>query len=204
MAPIYESDVAEERYSKAEWNHYELWEKVEVRLRRIRRLWIAGTVVLFLLLSAVPIVMDLRPKWRSLLAVRELAVQINSLKREASLTRYAYRIVFSSAGNLTYTVERAESCQRPGVMVRTGVLLGPKQAISLSLLDKDAGSAPELNLPGLVRSFCYDPMSGADFVPGGLSAAGFAVIPVNDLTGQRFDRLSLLVLSGPSAELSFE
>ena len=34
MVPIYESDVAEERWSKSEWNHYELWEKVEQRVRR--------------------------------------------------------------------------------------------------------------------------------------------------------------------------
>jgi hypothetical protein len=30
------------------------------------------------------------------------------------------------------------------------------------------------------------------------------VIPVNDLTDKRMDRLAVLVVSGPSAEISFE
>ncbi|MCM2276759.1 MAG: hypothetical protein NDJ89_01625 [Oligoflexia bacterium] len=197
MAPIYESDLAEERYAQTEWNHYELWEKVEVRLRRHRRLWIAGTVVLFLLLSSVPIVLDQRPKWATLGAVRGLGEELNRMKREAALDRAAFRLVFAGGGSLAYRVEKATSCEAgvAGAPVREGVLPGG----SLVLLEPRQGEA--LGLQGLLESFCYDPIVGSSLAQG---THGFAVIPAGDLTVARSDRLSVLVLGGASGEVSFE
>lgn len=50
MVPIYDSDVAEERWSKAEWRNYELWEKLEQRQIRKKRLWIMATILVFLMI----------------------------------------------------------------------------------------------------------------------------------------------------------
>ena len=50
MVPIHDTDVAEERWSQAEWENYELWEKVELKLKRKKQLWILATFLVFLAL----------------------------------------------------------------------------------------------------------------------------------------------------------
>lgn len=203
MAPIYDSDIAEQRYSKAEWNHYELWEKVEVRIRRHKYLWIAGTAVVFIILSSIPIIVDQRPKWISLSATRQLAQELNWLKRDASLSRAAYRLRFAGDGKLTFVVEKAESCFSPsGTAIREGALLPEQHAGQFALMNRVQGEAA--GVPGLTEAFCYDSLAGSEPAVRGEKASGFAVIPSEDLTNRRFDRLSVLVISGPSAEPSFE
>ncbi|MCM2321641.1 MAG: hypothetical protein NDJ90_00085 [Oligoflexia bacterium] len=201
MAPIYESDIAEERFARSEWNHYELWEKVEVRLRRHRRLWIAGTVVLFLVLSSVPTVVDQRPKWASLGAIRVLGQELNRLKREAALGHSAYRLRFAGEGSLDFTVEKTANClATQGESVRTGTLR--KSGIALSLLNEAQGAA--IGVPGLKEGFCFDPLLGAEGSSAAGTLGGFAIIPAKDLTEGRNDRLSVLLLNGPTGEVSVE
>jgi hypothetical protein len=214
MVPIYDSDIAEERWSEAEWSHYELWERVEQRIRKHNRIWIAVTLFVFLLLSSIPIMIEQRPKWRTLSAVRRLGQEINQIKREAALSREAYRIRFEGSGSLSYVVETAPHCSGPGSGVggasgdspvfrplRSGSLL-KSDAASYALLSREQGN--QLNVPGLLESFCYDPLTGSSTSSGGEGVAGFAVVPVNDLAAGRIDRLSVILLSGPSVDLSFE
>src|SRR6185295_1415525 len=110
MAPIHESDIAAERWSKAEWSHYELWEKLELKLRRRKLIWISATVALFLALSAVPIVLDRKPKWTAMSISRRLAQLINGMKSEASLKHQAHRISFADDGSLAYEIARVSGC----------------------------------------------------------------------------------------------
>ena len=201
MVPIHDTDLAEERWSKAEWSNYELWEKIEVRLRRMRRLWIAATIVVFLMLSSVPIVMDRAPKWRALRFSRKLAQEINWLKREAGTEQRPYRIQFKKDGSLDYAIEKLQKCGDPsGVSVKNSSLNAG--AGGFVLLSAVRGS--ELGIPGLVDSFCYDPLQGSDATTKGEGLVGFGILPVNDLTAQRTDRLSVLLLRGQSAEISFD
>ncbi len=200
MVPIHDTDVAEERWSKAEWERFELWEKVEVRLRRRKLLWILGTVVLFMSLSSIPIVWDRKPKWRTLSVARQLAQEINHLKGEASLAHQAYRIRFVAGGDFDYRVERAASC-KPGeasTIVREGIIATPAEGVRL--LDAEQGS--KLDIPGLVTELCYDPLSDSPESEGALRA--FGVIPANDLTDHRADRVSIVLLKSEIAEASFE
>lgn len=202
MVPIYDSDVAEERWSRSEWGHYELWEKVEQRARRHNRLWIACTVVVFLALSSVPILMDRSSKWATLSSVRRLGQEINHMKREAAIEHAAYRIRFAGNGSLEYRIERVESCSDPE---SSGTLLGKHVLIPGSgyvLLSPDHGES--LGIPGLLEEFCYDPLRGSMANREGDTVSGFGVIPAADLGSGRLDRMSLLVLGGPSAEVSFE
>src|SRR5579885_1751897 len=111
MAPIHETDLAAERWSKAEWSHYELWEKLELKLRRRKLIWISGTIVVFLALSSVPIIIDRAPKWTAMSISRRLAQVINGMKSEASLKHQPYRIRFAPDGSLAYQVERVPSCK---------------------------------------------------------------------------------------------
>lgn len=200
MVPIYESDLAEERWAKTQWSQYELWEKVEHRLRRNRRLWIVATVLLFLLLSSVPIIIDQKPKWVTRSASRLLAQEINRVKREAGVSHLAYRIQFSGKGLLSYQVERLSSCSEgQGTWVRSGNLVKSPDLESYLLLDPAKGD--ELGIPGLVESFCYDPQHGNDAIQKGQAVVGFGIFPVKDLTDHRMDRLSVLLLSGSLAEI---
>jgi hypothetical protein len=202
MAPIYDSDLAEERYSKEEWNRYELWERIELRLRRRRRLWILAASIAFVGVSSIPIVLDRLPKWRSLAATRRLAEELNSVKRDAIQAQAAYRLRFLGGGRTRFVVERLASCSADsGVEVRTGDLLGDGDR-DYAVLSPRAGEA--LGTAGFSEAFCYDYLSGSGVIIAGGELSGFGVIPVNDLTTGRYDRLSVLLVSGPSAEISFE
>lgn len=203
MAPVYDTDLAQERWSREEWRDFELWEKIEIRLRRRKNLWIAATAILFLVLSAVPTVMLRWEKWMSLSAARQLATEIGRMKKDASLQHVAYRLSFRSTGALTYVIEKAASCSSPEAQpVREGVLLSPKFRDQYALLTPEQGAGH--GLPGLVTSFCYDSLSGSSALLSGASLVGFGFISVKDLTENRMDRVSLLLLNGPSAEISFD
>lgn len=203
MVPIHDTDVASERWSKAEWENYELWEKVELRLKRQKRIWIFATLVLFLVLSSVPIVMDRWPKWATRLAARNLAQELNRLKREAIKERAAYRIRFIEEGKLNYAVERLADCSAvQGELKRTDSLVSP--SVSVLYASIFPLQAKELGIPGVVNEFCYDYLTGSGAIAKGESVVGFGIIPAKDLTEKRLDRLTVLLLSGPSAEMSFD
>ncbi len=203
MAPIHDTDVAQERWSKAEWENYELWEKVELRLKRQKRLWIFATLVVFLILSAVPIVMDRWPKWMSRAAARHLAQEINQIKREASINRAAYRIKFVSEGDLKYVVEKISNCSvEKGDLIRASSIYPFSIQDSFTWISNVRGN--NMHIPGLVNEFCYDYLTGSDPALRGESVVGFGIIPATDLTENRSDRLSILLLTGPSAEVSFD
>jgi len=206
MAPIHETDLAEERWSKAEWNHYELWEKIEVRVRKKRRLWIAGTVAAFLLLSSIPIIKENRPRWVALKATRKLAQEISRLKKDAGLMNQAYRIRFHPDGSPVYDVEQLTRCQdAQGVIIRS-VSLQEEGSVSLQLLDHRSGAA--LRVPGLGDRLCFDPLTGLQPVAGSGTASepavGFGLIPKEDLAAGRDDRMVVIVVSGTSAEITYD
>ena len=199
MAPIYDTDIAEERWSRAEWSRYELWEKVEVRLRRRKRLWILATSLAVFALFSVPIVTDQRAKWDSLATARVLATEINWIKREASIQNQAFRLVFPASNR--YRVEKVTSCSSgtlDAVPVREAALAPPPQALSILGSEK----SPEIGISGLVTEFCYDPLLGSEATAN--STAGIGIIPSADINSARTDRLSVLLVSGPSADISFD
>jgi hypothetical protein len=206
MAPVHNTDLADERWSQAEWEHYELWESVEVRLRRRMWLCIALTAVVFIALSSVPIIIDRAPKWTALSLSRHLSQQVTSLKRETAELKQSLRIRFEP-GTLNYVVERAARCADSSssswTRVRQGSLASKtSHADGYALLSPEQGAA--LNLPGLAHSFCYDPLAGADTAQKSGQLSGFGIVPVKDLAESRSDRVSLLLLRGSSAEMSFE
>lgn len=205
MVPIHDSDIAEERWAQAEWQHYELWEKIEVKLRRRRNLWIAGAVSVFLLLSSVPIIMDHWPKWMSLKAARKLGDVINEVKNRSGIENQAYRLEFSADRRLSYSIFKVPNCAAPisaGTVEQTGTLLSTTRLDLFTLISASGGK--ELGIPGLTESFCYDPLTGSSSTSQAESISGFAIIPVKDLADHRQDRISLLIFKGPSAEVSFE
>ena len=201
MAPIHDSDIAERRWKEAEWRHYELWEKVEKRLRRIRRRWVILTFIIFLLLSSIPILMDRWPKWRSLSAARQVSQEIVTLMRQAAVEQVSYQIKFVNDLTLAYEVQQLSHCQstEPGKVVRSGQFLDEIEG--LTLLGPEHA---ELGVPGLARTFCYDAMRGTDLTHGVNGAIVLGLIPFKDLGEKRVDRVSLILIEGPSAKITFE
>jgi hypothetical protein len=203
MCPIHDTDSPEERWSKAEWEHYELWEKLEARLR-IRRRWIVfACVVLFLGLSSIPIVVDSGPQWRALRAMRELGEHLSRIKRQAVTRELALRVSVDPSEPLLLRVERAASCRsakfEPDEAFR--LLTHDKRRAELGWLDPVRGQ--EVGIPGLLTRFCYDPLLGSSVTPGPDSVAAFVVLPVKELTEEPKHH-AVLLLRGPSAEISFE
>ena len=197
MAPVHDTDLAEKRWNEAEWGHYELWEKIELRFRRRKQLWISGTVVLFLLISAVPIVRDRMPKWTTLAQSRRLGEEVNQIKLEASRARSPYRIRFESG--VEFKVEKLMKCSDlGGVLVRSGNL-GLGDSVVLT-----GAQGADLSIPGLTHQFCFDPLSGSEAASSVAPLLGFGLISSHDLAEKRTDRLSILLLSGASAEAAFE
>lgn len=201
MAPVYDTDIAEKRWEDSRWDQYELWERVEQKLRRKKQAWVAGTAVLFLVLSSIPIVLERWPKWVGLTAARRLAQEINRVKRDAIVDRAAYRVRFLEPGSTRFVVERLKSCSdAQGETLREGALL--PGGSDYTWVGEEEGA--RLGLPGLVHAFCFDYLAGSDLTLKGRAAAGFAVASVKDLAESKTERMAILLATGASAEISFE
>jgi hypothetical protein len=87
-------------------------------------------------------------------------------------------------------------------VVRSGSLVSARDVSKYRFLTHQMGES--LSIPGLLEQFCYDPLQGSESSNRGENIAGFAIAPVKDLTEHRADRIAVLLLMGPSAELSFE
>jgi hypothetical protein len=203
MCPIHDTDSSEERWSKAEWEHYELWEKKEAKTRSQKRWLIFAGLLVFLILSAIPIVMDRSSQWRALRALREMALHISSLKREAASRSQAMRVTVDPSEPLLLRVESGTDCKSVDFKEDRKVRLipGDTQRDTLTWLEPLKGQ--EFGIPGLLLSFCYDPLKGSSATPGEDSLAGFAILPVKELT-EAPERHAVLLIRGPSAEISFE
>jgi len=206
MVPIHDTDLAEERWSKAEWENYELWERIELRLKRQKRLLIVATVILFLVLSSIPIIINQWPKWTTRSLSRQLAQLINQVKRESISSRAALRLRFLEEGKLDYVIEKLTSCSEnsaaSGEKIAESTLGDPSKNGIYTWVSAKVGM--ELQVPGLVSEFCYDSLSGNGAILQGKEVIGFGLIPVKDLTEKKLSHLSLLLLTGSSAEISFE
>ncbi|MBL7715011.1 MAG: hypothetical protein JNL01_06045 [Bdellovibrionales bacterium] len=204
MDPILESDLGTERWAKAEWRTFELWERIEARLKRRKRIIIGSAVVVFFMLSSIPVVQDRLPAWRSRMAARDLAREISRAQVLAGISFSAIRLRFTDRKRMTFEVTGHTDCRHTesGFPIRAGIL---KSRSELQILSKDQQG--NFGLAQLVDEFCFQSREGVSFAKAtdpNVQALGFAVLPAADVDAMRSDRLSLLVLSGPSAEISYE
>lgn len=200
MVPIHESDLAENRWKEAQWNYYELWEKVEQRFRRKRTLLVFAVVLVFLALSSIPIVKDRAPKWTGFAAARRLASELDRAKlRAAQIGRAVKLEVFAVADGLAYRTSLVEHCgaAESVEVLREGPLLRASGDEVFTLLE--GAAADRLGLKTMQNQFCYSPLSQEN-----LSEATFGILPAKDLTEDRLDRLSIVRIAGSSADISFD
>lgn len=219
MVPIHPTDLAENRWKSAEWEHYELWEKLEKRVQRKRRIWIAATVVVFLAISAIPVVKDRWLKWSALKVARLLSQQINQMKRDAMVARTPHRLIL--VDDLGVRIEPVAECEghAPHVSHTLASFSAATSANSaavptVSVRQVDFGfselkwlepaDGERWGVPGLVREYCFDPLKGGGSAAKGLPVIGLGVAPKADLNEGRSDRMAVIFVSGASAEVAYE
>lgn len=208
MVPIYDSDLAEQRWAKAQWSHYELWEKKELRHRRHRRWCIILALLLFLIASSIPVIIDKQPKWKTFSLAQRLAKAINRVHTEASIEHKAIRLKFLDQESFLFQVEQTDSClDSRSLPLRT-------ETLEHSSYSQGGEASYQLLRPGVARqldltgggsdSYCYDPMNlNSPVTPQG-DLLAFAFVPVKDLPQKRLDRISIVFISGASGEIALE
>ena len=212
MVPIHESDVAENRWKDDEWRPFELWERIELRLRR-KRLWIILAVaVVFVGILAEPLIADRLPKWRALNAMRVLAVRANQMKVDAASLGVPLRLrIENSSAGPQYVVERVDQCDTNRgfsngiVEAQSGRVWGggplfenPERGAEFVVFDPR--QAITLGLERVTTAVCYDPL-GTESIEG-VQALGILI--AKDLANQRLDRVAFLNFSGLFAEIDFD
>lgn len=208
MVPIYDSDVAEKRWAQKEWEQYEFWEDVEARNRKIRRRWVGFAIVLFLIFSSIPVALVRFQKWKGVRLARQLSITLNEFKRDAALGRQAIRVIFEASDPLVLKVERLENCESSAAISMSTVALDRSEGFAFLLPIES--SRFELN--GVLSGLCFDPLRGLYFSEGKeyrlasliQGSKGVVILPANDLTEGRSERLTVIGVRGESAEISFE
>ena len=194
--PIHESDQAENRWNQAEWNTYELWEKLEIKQRRKRR-WILGSAcVVFLMISAVPVVREWTPRWQTLRAARLMAQELGMIKLEAVQLQSSIRI--RRTGDQSWAVESAPDCSSPSFTpIRTAELRVPE----VRWLSTEEASRSSLNTQD---SYCFSPFARESEATTEAPRAHFAFASNQDAPLVRTDRIAVVSISSWDAVARFE
>jgi hypothetical protein len=206
-------ELAQEHFVNEEWKDYELWDKTVARIKKRRLIWILTALFVFLILSSIPIIIERSPKWRALQATKELALKLSELKVKTALEHTSFFIKFDTTNpGLKYRVQKIKSCtDNPVIPIGPETenhLLDETVSSQLQFISKATGS--EIDIPRLTEEFCFDALSGSSATEN--AALGVGIIPVTDLTNlendgnltnSRNERAAILLITGNSAEFSF-
>jgi hypothetical protein len=184
-----------DRPIEEEWRNFELYEKVRVREHRKRFILISLTILLFFSLCSVPVFEERMPKWKSLRAAQVLSVELEKLKTLAIHEKKPVRIHFLENGRFQFDV--ISDCQSQVVLktIREGTW--PDAGGELKVLSSDEAKTFSLKLAN--DQLCFDPVFGLDGVK---TRKVLVIAPVKDLSDNRLDRASYVILEGESAKIS--
>lgn len=186
MVPIHDTDVAEERWSQSSWRNFELWEKLEVRLRRQRGWMVVLAVVLFLIASAIPVIQDQWSAWRSTHQARHLAEWVLTLRTQASLRRQALRVWQQTDG---LHAEFRSGCDSGASVFETRAPWSP-----------NASGIQLFTWPESASEWCLNPVG---FAPGAdVPSVGFSIGPSEDVEAGRVDRLAWVWIEKETVRIS--
>jgi hypothetical protein len=142
-------------------------------------------------------------------AARELSQLLTTLKREAGEKQHAFRITLieqapvedASLGALALEIAWGPSCRSPLFLSQQVAVLGAQPSGRPTLQWVASARAREAGIPNVLQRWCYDPIEGSEQTPQAEDLAAFMITSVNELS---LDRSSTVLVSGPSAEISFE
>ena len=207
MAPIYDSDIAAERFAKDQWRTTEFWDKVRQRERLKRNAWIFTTAMVVILLSGIPVNWERSPKWATWAAARSLATQIQQMQRLASVRHSALTIVFDpnmdSTHGLHFDIQEGVSCDLPhDRSIASGALLPEPRPDDIRVVQPN--EATRLGLQGVVTRYCYDPLRAQSTETTAGPELAFVIAPTSDIPTEspRLDRLSFVLIS-PNGMVDF-
>lgn len=200
-----------------DWRSFELYEKVRIRERRKKALWISAAMLVFFGLCSIPVVKNRYPKWESLKQARVLAVQLEKAKTFSIQNKKAVRVVFSTPGEIEIRetahckVEGADLPTAPGAasdktIEKLAWAVGTPESHPLVMVSEQL--AKEFGLDFVFSEVCFDPVLGL-VAPQGLSESVkqvLIIVPAKDLTAEgekekKLSRASFVELRGPSATL---
>ncbi len=212
MVPVHESDVAENRWKDDEWRQFELWERIELRLRRKKTWIILAVAFVFIAILGAPVIEDRLPKWHALNAMRILAVRANQMKVDAAALGVPLRLrIEDSADGPQYVIERVDQCDTNRgfsngiVEAKSARVWGggplfesPERAHEFVVFEPKFASA--LGLERVTTAVCYDPLG----TEAGEGIRALGILSAKDLTEKRLDRVAFLNFSGLFAEIDFD
>ena len=184
-----------DRPIEEEWRNFELYEKVRIREHRKRFILITLTVLLFFGLCSVPVFEERMPKWESLRAAQVLSVEIEKLKTLSIHEKLPVRLRFLENGH--FQMETVSQCDSEKVL--SVIRQGSWPDVDGGLKILSAEEAKRLSLKLANDRICFDPVFGLDGVK---SRKVLVVAPVKDLSEDRLDRASYVILEGESAKIS--
>ena len=178
----------------------ELYEKIVVRERRRKAILISLASMIFLFLCAIPVYNERFPKWESLKAARNIAVEIQRIKTESLNLKKP--LLLSVLENGMIKVERVSSCNiAPGQTPIAEEQLYEKNWINsneaITLLSETDAKKLKFNLS--VHQICFDPVTG---VNSPKFKKVFVIVPVKDLAESRLDRASYVEVESSFARIS--
>ena len=170
----------------------ELYEKIVVRERRRKAVLITLAFCIFSFLCAMPVYSERKPKWESLSAAKNIAIEIEKLKTESLHLMKPLQLTVLDNGQLK--VERVLACNvSKGEVRKVEELLHEENWINsnneIALLDA--------NWAG--RQICFDPVSGMNSPQ---VKKVFVLVPVKDLAESRLDRASYIEVETAFAKIS--
>lgn len=199
MVPIYETDIAKKRWETAEWNNFELWERIERREKKKKWIWIFCTFLFIVFLFAIPVFIDQKPKWKTRALSRKLAQTIQFIKKEAAIKHTPLQLVFNNPPSFHFQIRQVPHCSNPSSSIVVQEANLETEDHQYQLISKPEGI--DLNIPGLSLDYCYDPMSQKNIEENLL---GFGIALKSDMQTKRTDRITILLYSDKFGEISFD
>ncbi len=182
-----------------EWRTIELYEKVRVVERRKKIIFSTLALLTFLTLCAVPVVEERMPKWKTLKAAQQLSFEIDKLKLISIKNKKPARLTFLENGD--FKVELIDQCKT------TGPESAPAKLVEQKHWEQDSDELKVLNPAETLKfdvklaidEICFDPVYGAEDIK---SKKVVVIAPVKDLSENRLDRASYIIIESDSAKIS--
>jgi hypothetical protein len=178
----------------------ELYEKVIVREKRRKWTLISIALALFLFLCGIPIYKERLPKWESLKAARQIAVEIEKLKTDSIQMKKPLQLHVLEGGRIE--VRQVSNCETSNEELSNAENKHRDTTWSNAngeMAIIDAVEAKKLNLNFAIQKICFDPIDG--MYTSKLKKV-FVIIPVKDLAESRLDRASYVEVESASARIS--
>lgn len=158
MAPVFDTDLSENRWSKDGWSNVEFYERVWQRQRKTRFFLLLSAFFAFILLSAVPVIDRAQAQWRVERSTRLLAQELQMEMTKGVIDHRWKRFQFSNNGVAHIKVYSGLSCE-PGAEEWMKVI----KATDSGVVFLTPEMAPEHPIRVFPKNICVGPTGNLKF-----------------------------------------